>query len=202
MRHVLSTFALVALLGLHAPVQATPINSATGLASPATELGFDGLGAGVPVTDQFASQGVVLTPTPAGALVTLFSDVFVNMSQFALNQSGGAFQIRFQGTVAEAAFALLTNSTGPGDDSVFTALLNGAPVEQFNAPTSLTGRFFGFTGITFDAIEVLPGGQNRAFRLDNLQFGALTAARASEPLTLALLGAGLAGVAVRRRRRA
>ena len=186
---------LVSLLSLATPVSAITIDNNTGLVAPTNQLGFDGLGAGTQVTNQFASQGVVFTPTLAGPLVTLYSDGFTNMNQYALNQ-GGVFQIQFQGTVNEAAFAFLTN----GGDSIFTALLQGNLVESFTASTNLVGRFFGFTGITFDAIEVNPDGNGQPFRLDNLQYGIVTPSSVPEPSTLVLLCLGIAGIGFSRRK--
>jgi hypothetical protein len=200
MSRTLSGFLLSSLISICAPVGATIINSTTGLTGPTNQLGFDSLGSGIAVTNQFASQGVVFTEvlssTSPAPLVTLFSDAFTNMNQFALNQSGGSFQIQFQGTVDEAVFAFMTNS----GTSSFSALLQGNVVESFSGVTNLTGRFFGFTGITFDSIEVNPGGQNQAFRLDNLQYGTVTPSSVPEPTTLALLGLGLAGIGFSRRK--
>jgi len=185
------------LLGL--PAQADTIDNSFGLSSPATTLGFDEWGAnGVAITNQYVGDGVVFTSTPSGPLVTLFSNGLPAMNQYALNQGGGSFQIQFQGTVNEAAFGFLTN---PGT-STFTALRNGAIVEQFSRSTEYWGAadYFGFTGITFDTIEVTPGGAGQAFRLDNLQFGQV-AIETPEPGSLALMLVALAGFGVVLRRR-
>jgi len=193
---ILAAVTFLALLG--SPVCADRIDNATGLASPATTLDFDEWGAdGVTITDQYISQGVVFTSTPGGPVQTLYSDIFPGMDLYALNQAGD-FEIQFQGTVDEAAFAFLTN---PGT-STFTALRNGSIIDSFSAYTEYVGAadYFGFSNFTFDTIRVSAGGTNGAFRLDNLQFGAVTS-EVPEPGTLALVGLLLAGVGLGMRRR-
>jgi hypothetical protein len=104
--------------------------------------------------------------------------------------------------VTAAAFAMQTN---PGT-STFTALLGGLPVETFTAPTDLSflpdltnaSNFYGFSGITFDAIEVTSN--TTFFQIDNLQIGS-AAATVPEPATLALVVVGLVGLAGHARRR-
>ena len=196
---------LILTLGLASPAWAATIHiqNSFGLDDPNTTLGFDALGGdGISVTDQFAGQGVVFTPAPGGGdLVTLYSDNFAGMDGFALNQ-GGTFQIQFLGTVTEAAFAFLTN---PGT-SMFRALLSGTEIQAFTAETSLAsnafpGTWFGFTGFTFDAIEVVPGGTNQAFRLDNLQYSEVAPVPLPAALPLFGTGLGILGFLGWRRRR-
>lgn len=196
----LTTAVAAALLlsDLQNTASATPIQNSFGLSSPHTTLGFEGLGAGTPVENQFAAQGLVFTQSLTGPLVTLASDAFAGMDGFALNQ-GSSFQIQFQGTVTEAAFAFMSN---PGT-STFRSLLNGVEVESFTVGTSYTfdpapGTWFGFSGLTFDTIEVLSG----PFRMDNLQYGQVTApAQLSLPAALPIFVGGLAFFSVLRSRR-
>jgi len=194
---LLLIIAMTALGSAHA----TPINNSFGLSTPVTTLGFDEFGAnGVPVTNQYASQGVLFPVISWGPLRTYNSQGFSGFNGWALN-NGGDFEIQFLGTVTEAAFSFLTN---PGVSS-FQAFLGDVPVEQFSSPTSYSwggpGTWFGFTGITFDTIKVQPGGQNGAFRLDNLQFSEVAYAAVPEPGTAALLALGLCTAGIARRRR-
>ena len=186
-------FGLILLTILSMTVHATPINNTFGLASPNTLLGFDEFGAdGVSVQDQYISQGVRFSKP----LVTLFSNNFEGMDQFALNQ-GFTFEIEFLGTVTEAAFSIMTN---PGTSN-FRALLGGSIVEQITSSTFYSSNdsgqstYFGFQGITFDSIEIITGagGPVLPFRLDNLQFGEVTAS-VPEPGTIALLALGVVGI--------
>ncbi len=179
------------------PAHALPIQNAFGLAAPDTVLGFDEWGAdGVAIETQYAAQGVVFSKP----LYTLYSDNFAGMTGHALNESG-TFEIQFAGVVTEAAFGFMTN---PGT-STFRALLGGALVDEFSAGTTLsfngsgTPTFFGFEGVAFDAIEVVPGGTNGAFRLDTLQFGAV-ATPVPEPGSFGLVAMGLAGIGLGRKR--
>jgi hypothetical protein len=206
MKKITLTAAVAAALLLSAPLNtasATTIQNSFGLASPHTTLDFEGLGAGTPVENQFAGQGVVFTQTSGGPLVTLASDSFAGMDGFALNQGNGSFEIQFLGTVTEAAFAFMTN---PGT-STFRSLLNGVEVEAFTVGTGYAfdpspGTWFGFSGLTFDTIEVLAGGTGQAFRMDNLQFGEVTApAQLSLPAALPIFVGGLTFFSVLRSRR-
>lgn len=189
--------ALGALSVLCSAASAVPINNASGLATPVTELHFDEFGSnGVLVQDQYTALGVQLsTPIP-----TLYSDPFEGLDLWALNGNDN-IQFQFLGTVNEAAVSFATN---PGL-STFTALLDGVVVEQLESPTTITGNgsgqltYFGFQGIVFDTLAISAGGTNGAYRLDNLQFGDVTPssgrtdALVSEPGALAL---GLVGVAM------
>lgn len=193
LKFVAAVAAALSLSPLQNTASAAPIVNSFGLSSPQTTLDFDGLGAGTPVENQFAGQGVVFSQTLNGPLVTLASGIFAGMDGFALNQLNGSFQIQFLGTVTEVAFALMTN---PGT-STFRALLNGVEVESFTAGTGYAfdpspGTWFGFSGITVDTIEILSGGDGQAFRMDNLQYGQVTApAQLPLPAALPIFAGGL-----------
>jgi hypothetical protein len=175
-RLVLVTALLGLLLGGTRQLQATPIINNIGLTSPAATITFDNpvYATGTPITDQYAGQGVtfvpglfynvqpVFFPTPSLANFDLLGDVNNPVTiNFLQDQTG-------------AAFAMQTNA----GDSTFTALLNGTVVESFSAPTELSilpdltnaSNFYGFTGITFNQIEILSG--TTFFQIDNLQLSA------------------------------
>jgi hypothetical protein len=176
----------------------TPINSKPiGLPSPTTLLTFDEvvLPNNTIVTNQYQTFGVTFSPN-----LVYNSQGQVNFPNVTGNNLGNfapglvdPFFIDFTTDVSAAAFAMVTNPT----TSTFTALLNNVPVESFSVGTTFTSPndFYGFTGITFNQIEVSTSG---AFMLlDNLQFNSAV----PEPTTLALLGTGLLGLVMMRRRK-
>lgn len=181
---------------------AATVNNTTGLTAPVTTITFSevsGIAAGAVVTDQFAAFGATFgslsssaglyfanNGNPGAGLQNFFPDTY------------NPFSIKFSGTVTEAAFAMITN----GYTDKFTALLNGVVVESFTAPTG-NWRYYGFTGIAFDEIQVEIGtgstASNRHMRLDNLQIGAISAVPL--PAGGLLLLSGLFGVAAFKRRK-
>ncbi len=88
-------------------------------------------------------------------------------------------RIFFNSVQTNADVAVITN---PGT-SLFEALLNGAVVDSFSAGTSttMTSDFYGFSGESFNQIEIFAGGSNNAIEIDNIQFNA---ASVPEPGTL------------------
>jgi hypothetical protein len=205
-RLLLVTALLGLLLGGTRQLQAAPIINNFGLTSPAATITFDTpvYATGTPIMNQYAGQGVtfspglfynvqpVFFPTPSLANFDLLGDVNNPVTiNFLQDQTG-------------AAFAMQTN---PGD-STFTALLNGTPVESFTAPTELSflpdltnaSNFYGFTGITFNQIEVLS--LTTYLQIDNLQ---LSVSSVPEPSAFVMgsLGSLLCvGCGWNRRRRA
>ena len=107
------------------------------------------------------------------------------------------FSISFNDVATDAAFAFASN---PGN-TTFQALLDGSIVESFIASTDLTSssNYFGFTGILFDEIHIIPGGSGGAI-YDDIQFNV-----ASVPVPAAawLFSSGLLGlIGISRRKKA
>ncbi len=90
------------------------------------------------------------------------------------------FLISFTQSQSQAAFSLVTN---PGT-STFDALLNNSVVDTFSTATNTTSsnNFYGFTGVTFDAIRVTAA-LNGIAVIDNIQLGTATAQSVPEPFS-------------------
>lgn len=91
-----------------------------------------------------------------------------------------------------------------GYNDKFFALLNGTLVESFTDSNPVGAwKYYGFTGITFDEIQVEIGfdsaAPNKHMRLDNLQIGAITVV--PRPAGGVLLLSGLFGLAIFNRRK-
>jgi hypothetical protein len=182
-------------LGMEA-AHATAIQNSTGLTAPGTVVNFGPppvLANGTPLDNIFASQGVTFTNLFAdsgfgGAAPHIVAQDAVNFQA----GNGGPFTIDFSSDVKSAGFFLGTLPT----TTTFEALLDNQVVETATALTDAVNpnNFFGFTGITFDEIEVNIGGTGQGV-LDNLEFTSVP-----EPATPALLGAALLGLGLYRRR--
>ncbi len=193
--------ALLAILGYHATAQATQLINNTGLVGPSQVLTFSEvvLPSESLVTNQYAGFGVTFSP---GMFYNTQPFFFPTPSLANFNFSGGLSSpssIVFSQDLTEVALAVQTT---PGT-TIFSALLNNIIVESFTAGTTSStlpnlaqaSNFYGFTNIVFDEIRILPN--TTFFQMDNLQ---LTPSSVPEPGTLALLGLGLAGLFVPKRR--
>ncbi|MBA4065968.1 MAG: hypothetical protein C0501_20065 [Isosphaera sp.] len=203
--------AVLLLVTCGAPARAAFIQNTTGIASPAATITFSevDLPTDTPLTDQFAAFGVTFSnllynPQP---LILIPNQTAPNAGNFPSTFGpaiGNPITIVFTTNQTAAAFSLATN-TGT---TTFTALLDGSVVETATAPTVFlsANNFFGFTGITFDEIQVTPGGNGNVGLIDNIQLSqapppAAAPVTAPEPAALTLLGIGAAGLVGRLRRR-
>ncbi len=206
--------SLILLLGFISSASSAPIQSSTtGLSSPAATIDFSevSLSANTSVTTQFQSLGITFDSGD------VFYDPSLVSSSFPGNLVGNRignftnstsvftvpFSILFVNQQPEAAFSFHSLTSGT---TTFRALLGSTEVESFTATTSGTGfdDFFGFTGITFDEIEIVgPSSGTAALALvDNIQLGSTgSGASIPEPSSLALLGiAGASMLGFQRRR--
>lgn len=197
MKKIQAIAALSALVFAGA-AQAASFNNSTGL---------DGITAFT--TETFDNAGV-----PENTLAgNLFAGLSFGPNIYTSNSYGGAFanftggsltnfqpcctaitSFSFNAPVQAAAFAFVTNQ----GTSTFYAKRNGSVVESFSAPTNTQGsvNFYGFSGISFDTIEIHSGGVNNAYALDNLQVAAVPEA---ETWGMLLAGLGALGFVARRR---
>lgn len=184
--------------------QAVPIiSSSTGLAAPATTITFDevALAQNTPLTNQFAAFGVTFSPGVTWySPQTGFGHVQGNDGgNFTFNgdSSFAPLRMSFGNLQTGVAFAMAAN----GQQYLFEALLANAVVESFQTAVNVSSNdYYGFQGIAFDGIR-LSNLQNNFYVFDNIQLSA-GGAGVPEPETwsLMIVGFGMAGAMVRRRR--
>jgi hypothetical protein len=192
----------ISLAFLSSVAGATPIlASGSGLASPGVLLTFDEvvLATNSSVTTEYSAFGVtfdglfydssccIASWTPDGAEPYL-GNVTTSTETFT------SWTVLFAAQQSEVAFTMASNTA----THMLSAYLNGSLVESFNINGSSWG-YYGFTGIVFDELRM---DANSAMLIDNFQFSnPPTSVSVSESGTMALLALGIAGLAVRRRKK-
>jgi hypothetical protein len=198
----LSVIAIAAAALASQAALASPITaSSTGLTAAHTTITFDEqvLAAGATVTNQFAPQGLTVSPNLYYTPQTSFPNIAGNdLGNFPATGGTGslitAFTLTFSTTQSGAAFAMVSNSSS----WFFEALLGGVTQESFTAAvgSSSSSNFYGFSGLAFNAIRV-SGSDNML--LDNLQLTDTGAV--PEPSSLALAGVAILGLGAASRKR-
>src|SRR5215831_2282906 len=177
-------------------------------AARATLFDFENIAAGTPfpfsdavngLTANFSGQASVCNT--GGIFVTLMGNT--SIQQFCNNPANGdqtgPLRISFSSDLSSVSFNFAT--LGGNSTITVQALENGSPVSTstFNAsipPGQLVDEGFASVFGTFNML-VLTGGGGALLAIDNIS----TPAATPEPASFALLGTGLAGLILARRRR-
>lgn len=190
MKPVVTILSIAAAATFTQPAFATFFNNSAGLNNPDQTVDFESavLAVNESVTNEFAGFGVTFDNAFANPdLSNSYPNINGNrIGNFRSNVGqSGLFTVHFSNVLSEVAFAMVT---APGT-STFRALLNGAEIDSVSAPTTFTStvNFFGFRGITFDAITISVVSGDHALLLDSLQ----TVSAIPEPKMWALLLSGL-----------
>ena len=181
---------LLALLA--APAMGATFNNTTGLASPGTTIGFDGLAPFTVISNTYAGLGVTITGLSASNAGTIGTAPGASNEVEEVRTT--TFTFTFSSPVSEVAFEFATNRLGTS----VTGKLDGAAVDSFQPGSFSAGSpaFYGFTGGRFDQVTVDLSGDATAL-IDNLQFSlAAPVTDVPEPASGAVLMAGLAGLVV------
>lgn len=177
--------------------------NSSGLVNPAQTIDFNSfnLSNDEVVTNQAAALGVTFSPfvyyNPEGGF-------FPNGRVGNFSDSGVAFvnpvTLSFSGLFTAAAFQMAADTTPYS----FDALLGNSVVDSGTTTVDDSGQFFGFTGVTFNAIEIsqVSAGGGPYWLIGNLQFGP-SLVSVPEPGSFALLGTGIIalGLLIRKRQR-
>ncbi len=172
--HSLTT--VVCLVAGASTLHAAFIQNSTGISNPAQIITFSEFvfPNNTAIVNQYSSLGVTFSPTLYyNGSGSGFYNFFPHISgNYLSNFNPGyvdPFSLNFTTVQSSVAFAFTTN---PGS-TTFNAYLGNTLVDSASVVTSSTinNNFYGFTGISFDRIEVFPGGSNSAMVMDNLQMG-------------------------------
>lgn len=187
---------------------ATPITTTSVFTSGDKVLNFDevALASGTLISNQYAAYGVVFT----GGIYRS------NGGYSSANHVSGSYLDSFSGgghtNFWSIDFSSIQTSAGAyfevdSDNSlVLTAMLGGNVVESFSFSDGIcctTMAFAGFTGINFDSLRFTTSLSNgRNFYMDELHYTSASTSSVPAPTSIMLLGLGLAGVGLSRKRKA
>jgi hypothetical protein len=200
---VLAVSMLVFAFGLGVARAGQIDASATGLASPAETIDFSeiALAPNTVLTTQYSSLGISFSPNVYyDAEVSFgFTNDISNFTYATEPAFVDPVVFSFSSPQTSAAFQMVADDT-PYTIEAFLGGTGGTLVDSFVDPSiggNTPGLFYGFTGETFDTIEISQAGTGGGpyWDLGNIELSnAPIATDAPEPGSLLLLGPALAGL--------
>ncbi|WP_025562401.1 PEP-CTERM sorting domain-containing protein [Psychromonas sp. SP041] len=189
---------MLGLIALTSTVQSSIIYNENGLSGNFETENFDANDGNY---TSAASQFSNITFNTGNFVNNDYSGLFPNISNSAISNFDESLvitnptSINYSFELSALAFAFVSNV----QSTTFSAYLNDALVESVVIETDLSGNYVNFSGFTFDEITInLDSIDNNAYLIDNMQY---VAASVPAPATILLLGFGLMGLSLARKKK-